>query len=194
MINYFYECISSRLIVTDKIVISKIHLVRHVKVMLDRDLAELYGVTTGNLNKAVKRNPGRFPKDFMIQLTVEEVKNLIFQNGISSWGGIRKMPYAFTEQGVAVLSSVLKSERAIVANIHIIRVFTRMRQILLSHKDILVKLEELEKRILMQDGRQKQHEREMRMIFNALKELINPNVGPMRKIGFKRKEEEHSHV
>ena len=100
------------------------------------------------------------------------------------------MPYAFTEQGVAMLSSVLKSDRAIAANIHIIRIFTRMRQMLLAHKDILVKLQELEKRILMQDGRLTKHEREMQMIFTALKELINPTVRPMRKIGFKRKEEE----
>jgi hypothetical protein len=179
-------------VVTDEIVISKIHLIRHNKVMLDRDLAELYGVTTGNLNKAVKRNLDRFPEDFMFQLAADEFKNLIFRNGISRWGGTRKMPYAFTEQGVAMLSSVLKSDRAIAANIHIIRVFTRMRQMLLAHKDILIKLEELEKRILMQDGRLKKHESEMRMIFTALKELINPNGGPMRKIGFKRKEEEHS--
>ncbi len=152
VINYFYGYISSRLIVTDEIVISKIHFVRYVKVMLDRDLSELYGVTTGNLNKAVKRNLSRFPEDFMFQLAEDEFKNLIFHPGISSWGGTGKMLYAFTEQGVAMLSSVLKSERAIAANIHIIRVFTRMRQLLLTHKDILVKLEELEKRTLLHDG------------------------------------------
>ena len=101
------------------------------------------------------------------------------------------MPYAFTEQGVAMLSSVLRSAQAIAANIHIIRVFTRMRQMLLAHKEILLKLEKLEKQILMHDGRLKQHESEMRMIFTALKELINPSVGKMRKIGFKRKEKEH---
>ena len=88
--------------------------------MLDRDLAELYGVTPGNLNKAVKRNLSRFPEDFMFQLAEDEFKNLLFHSGISSWGGTRKMPYTFTEQGVAMLSSVLKSDRAIAANIHIL--------------------------------------------------------------------------
>lgn len=112
----------------------KIYLIRNQKVMLDRDLAGLYDVTTGNLNKAVKRNSLRFPEDFMFQLTEKEFKDLIFQNGTSSWGGTRKLPYAFTEQGVAMLSSVLKSERAILVNIHIIRVFTRMRELLLTHK------------------------------------------------------------
>ena len=100
------------------------------------------------------------------------------------------MPYAFTEQGVAMLSSVLKSERAIAANIHIIRVFSRMRQMLLEHKDILIKLEALEKRMVMQDGKLKMHENEIKMIFTALKQLINPKIEPIRKIGFKRKEEE----
>jgi hypothetical protein len=91
---------------------SRIHFIRNKKVMLDRDLAELYGVTTGNFNKAVKRNLKRFPDDFIFQLSVEELKNLIFQNGRSSWGGTRKLPYAFTENGVAMLSGVLNSDRA----------------------------------------------------------------------------------
>ena len=109
------------------------------KIMLDKDLAGLYGVTTGNLNKAVKRNPKRFPDDFMFQLTKEEFKNLIFQIGISSWGGTRKMPHAFTEQGVAMLSSVLNSDTAIEVNIRIIRIFSKLREMLLTHKDILLK-------------------------------------------------------
>jgi len=95
----------------DETIISKIYLVRDKKIMLDRDLAELYGVTTGNLNKAVKRNLKRFPDDFMLQLTEEEFKNLIFQNGISKWGGTRKMPFAFTEQGVAMLSFLSSRQR-----------------------------------------------------------------------------------
>ncbi|HEX9509209.1 MAG TPA: ORF6N domain-containing protein [Puia sp.] len=95
--------------VPDEVIINKIYFVRGKKVMLDRDLAELYNVTTGNLNKAVKRNKKRFPDDFMFQLTEDEFKNLIFQNGTSSWGGTRKMPYAFTEQGVAMLSGVLEA-------------------------------------------------------------------------------------
>jgi len=101
------------------------------------------------------------------------------------------MPHAFTEQGVAMLSSVLKSERAIATNIHIIRVFTRMKQIALEHKDILLKLEQLERRILLQDGKLKKHDHEMRTILTALRELINPTAESMRKIGFRQKEEEH---
>ncbi len=111
---------SKNVVLRDEAVISKIYLIRGQKVMLDRDLAELYNVTTSNLNKAVKRNVLRFPEDFMFQLTETEFKNLIFQNGTSSWGGVRKFPYAFTEQGVAMLSGVLSSERAVLVNIHII--------------------------------------------------------------------------
>ncbi|HEY1062369.1 MAG TPA: ORF6N domain-containing protein [Daejeonella sp.] len=95
---------SNTALITDEVVISKIYIIRNTKVMLDKDLAELYQVTTGNLNKSVNRNKSRFPEDFMFQLYEEEFKNLIFQIGISSWGGTRKLPYAFTEQGVAMLS------------------------------------------------------------------------------------------
>ncbi|MGC9344426.1 MAG: ORF6N domain-containing protein, partial [Bacteroidales bacterium] len=114
--------------IPDEIITSKIYLIRNKKVMLDEDLAELYGVTTGNLNKAVKRNIARFPDDFMFQLTKEEYDNLLFQIGRSSWGGRRTPPNAFSEQGVAMLSGVLNSERAIKVNIKIMRVFTRMRE------------------------------------------------------------------
>ena len=103
---------TNHLAIPDEIITSKIYLIRDKKVMLDEDLAELYGVTTGNLNKAVNRNIARFPEDFMFLLTKEELDNLIFQFGTSSWGGRRKPPYAFTEQGVAMLSGVLHSERA----------------------------------------------------------------------------------
>lgn len=114
--------------------------------MLDEDLAELYGVTTGNLNKAVKRNISRFPADFMFQLTKAEFNDLVFQIGRSSWGGRRIPPYAFTELGVAMLSGVLTSEVAIRVNIQIMRVFVRMRTISDSHNAILKKLEYLEKK------------------------------------------------
>jgi ORF6N domain len=99
------------IMIPDEVIINKIHFITGKKIMLDRDLAGLYDVTTGNLNKAVKRNLKRFPEDFMFQLSEEEFKDLIFQNGISSWGGTRKPPYAFTEQGVAMLSGVLSSEQ-----------------------------------------------------------------------------------
>ena len=171
--------------IADEIVINKIHFIRKQKVMLDKDLAELYNVTTGNLNKAVKRNLDRFPEDFMFQLTDKEFKDLIFHFGISSqpsggkgWGGTRKMPFAFTEQGVAMLSSVLNSERAVLVNIHIIRVFTRMREMLSTHKDVLLKLEQLERKVVRQDD-------DIKLIFDYLKELLNPKTEPMRMIGFK---------
>lgn len=127
------------------IVENKIYEIRGQKVMLDFDLAEMYEVTTGNFNKAVKRNIERFPDRFMFQLNNNEF-NLIFQNGISSWGGTRKMPYAFTEQGVAMLSGILKSARAVQVSINIMDAFVRMRQYLLSHAP-KQELEELRERI-----------------------------------------------
>jgi phage regulator Rha-like protein len=175
--------VAKDLAISDEAVISKIYLIRGYKVILDRDLAELYDVSTGNLNKAVKRNLLRFPKDFMFQLSEKEFKDLIFQNGTSSWGGTRKLPYAFTEQGVAMLSSVLNSERAVLMNIHIIRVFTRMREMLSTHKDVLLKLEQLERKVVRQDD-------DIKLIFDYLKELLNPKMEPLRKIGFKRKGED----
>lgn len=183
---------SKALVITDETVISKIYLIRGKKVMMDRDLAEMYGVETRILNQAVKRNEKRFPEDFMFQLTDKELIEWKSQVRISSKEkmGLRKLPLVFTEQGVAMLSSVLNSETAIEVNIGIIRVFTRMREMLFTHKDILLKLEQLEKQVLKQDGQVKKHEREMQMIFTALKELLNPKTEPMRKIGFKHKKED----
>jgi ORF6N domain len=172
----------------EEAIISKIYLIRGKKVMLDRDLAELYGVETRVLNQAVRRNEKRFPDDFMFQLTEGEIKNLISQNVTSSWGGVRKPPLAFTEQGVAMLSSVLNSETAIEVNIQIIRIFTRMRQLLLTHKDILIKLEKLEKKMLKQNTRIKQSEEDIQVIFAALKELLNPSE-PRPRVGFRRSDE-----
>jgi phage regulator Rha-like protein len=171
--------------VADEAIINKIYFLRDKKVMMDRDLAELYDVTTGNLNKAVKRNLKRFPDDFMFQLTETEFKNLIFQNGTSSWGGTRKMPFAFTEQGVAMLSGVLNSERAIEVNIRIIRIFTKLREMLLTHKDILLKLEKIEKKLMQQGGRTSKNEEDIELIFSALKKLLNPPNPPREPIGFK---------
>ena len=164
--------------IADEEIVSKIYFVRYKKIMLDKDLAALYNVTTGNLNKAVKRNRKRFPEDFMFQLTEAEFKNLIFQSGTSSWGGTRKMPYGFTEQGVAMLSGVLNSDRAIEVNIRIIRIFTKLREILFTHKDILLKLEQLEKKVTA-------HDENIQMIFSALKQLLNPPKTPRKRIGFK---------
>ena len=155
---------TDKLAIPDEIITSKIYLIRDKKVMLDEDLAELYGVTTGNLNKAVKRNISRFPEDFMFQLTKDEFDNLIFQIGRSSWGGRRTPAYAFAEQGVAMLSGVLSSEVAIKVNIQIMRVFTRMREMLKTHKEILKKLEDLEKKDIEQDEK-------IMLIFEYLKQL-----------------------
>lgn len=130
-------------IIPDETINNKIFLFRKTKVMLDTDLAELYQVETKRLNEQVKRNLTRFPEDFMFQLTNEEWENLKSQNATSSWGGRRKAPFVFTEHGVLMLSSVLNSEKAIGVNIQIVRIFTKMREMLLTHKDILLQLEDM---------------------------------------------------
>lgn len=139
------------LVVPDEIIGSKIYLIRDKKVMLDKDLAELYGVSTGNLNKAVKRNIKRFPDDFMFQLSNQEFDNMKFHFGISSWGGTRKLPYAFTEQGVAMLSGVLNSDRAISVNIQIMRIFSKIREMLTDNLSLKLEIEEIKKKIENQD-------------------------------------------
>lgn len=147
--------------------------------MLDFDLAELYGTETKQLKRSVRRNPLRFPPDFMFELSQEEVEILRCQNGTSSWGGSRYLPMAFTEQGVAMLSSVLTTRQAVAVNIQIIRVFTRMKQWVVTQKDILLKLQVLEKTV----GK---HSRDFRLVFAYLRELLNPPRNPMRRIGFKQ--------
>lgn len=146
--------------------------------MLDRDLAEMYGVEVKRLNQAVKRNNSRFPEDFMFQLDHNEFKNLKSQIVTSSWGGIRKLPYAFTEQGVAMLSSVLNSETAIQVNIQIIRLFTKMKQLILDNKDLWMKIEKIEQHLLKNDE-------EIRTIFAYLKKLLIQENKPRNPIGFK---------
>jgi hypothetical protein len=143
--------------------------------MLDKDMSGLYGIGTRNLNKAVKRNPDRFPEDFMFQLTKEEFENLMFHFGTSSWGGTRKLPYAFTEQGVAMLSSVLNSKRAIAVNIQIMRAFIKLKEVLLTHKELAVKLEALEKKYA-------NHDKKIKYIFEAIKQLLEPPKVEERKI------------
>jgi hypothetical protein len=134
-------------ILEEEKILNKIYFVRDEKVMLDKDLAAMYGVETRILNQAIKRNSKRFPKDFMFQLSKKEFDNLISQNVISSWGGLRKLPFMFTEQGVAMLSSVLNSDIAIEVNIKIIRVFCKLRQYAATHKEILIQLAKLEKEV-----------------------------------------------
>lgn len=158
-------------------------LLRGQKVLLDSDLAELYGVTTGNLNKAVKRNLTRFPSDFMFQLSAEEAQSLIFQSGISKpkvRGGRRTPPYAFTEQGVAMLSSVLHSDQAVAVNIEIMRAFVRLREILSSHTDLARRLDELEQK----------YDAQFRAVFDAIRQLMIPPDTPNKgRIGFHAHEE-----
>lgn len=172
--------------ITDETVINKIYLIRGKKVMLDRDLSEMYGVDTSQLKRQVKRNIDRFPEDFMFEMNKEELNDWRSQFGISNEDkmGLRYAPFCFTEQGVAMLSSVLNSKTAIEVNIQIIRIFTRMREVLLSHKDVLIKLEQLERKILKQDQRADKQEDNIEMIFNTLKQLINPSQDPREPIGF----------
>ena len=151
-----------------KSVEKNIFLVSNHKVMLDSDLAKLYGVPTKVLVQAVRRNKNRFPGDFMFQLTQQEIANLRSQFVTSSWGGRRYRPYAFTEQGVAMLSSVLKSERAIQVNIAIMRAFVRLRQMVSTHKALTEKLAELEKRIA-------RHDNDVHVIFRSIYELADPS-------------------
>jgi hypothetical protein len=155
----------------------RIFLARGQKVMVDSDLASLYGVTTGNLNLAVKRNPGRFPEDFMFQLTPEELSNLILQTARSSWGGRRRQPYVFTEHGVAMLSSVLRSERAVQMNILIVRAFVRIRELVASQKDLAHRVEKLEEM-------QERHESVIGMLADDIEELRTVEVPAKRPIGF----------
>jgi len=187
----------NELMIPDELVINKIYHVRGQKVMFDFDLAELYGVETRSLNQSVKRNDSRFPGDFMFRLSKKEWESLRSQIVISSGKsnssqfvmsskkhrGTVYLPYVFTEQGVAMLSSVLKSETAIRVNIQIIRIFTRMREMIMNHKDILLQLEKIEKKLAG-------HDEDITLIFQYLKQLLNPPQPPRRKIGFKREDEQ----
>lgn len=164
---------------------SKIYEIRGFRVILDKDLAEMYEVTTSNLNKAVKRNINRFPEDFMFQLTKEEF-NLIFQNGISSWGGTRKPPYAFTEHGVAMLAGLLNSEKAISVNIQIVRAFVAMRQYLLNSTPSPL-LKELKDRIEALEDITEENEEKFDEIYLVLAQLAQKNKQnnkPRNPIGF----------
>jgi hypothetical protein len=156
----------------------KIYVIRDQKVLLDMDLAELYGVETKQLKQAVKRNSERFPEDFMFVLTSKEFTNLRSQFVTSSWGGTRYPPMVFTEQGVSMLSSVLNNPRAIAINIQIMRVFVKMRQMITSYKDLLEKIEKLE----ASDLEQNKH---IRNIYNLIKELLEPSVKNPKPIGFR---------
>ena len=173
----------SREVVPIRQIAQSIYLVRGQRVMLSQDLAILYGVAVKVLNQAVKRNAVRFPADFVFQLKAEELANLKSQFVTSSWGGPRRArPYAFTEQGVAMLSSVLKSERAVKVNIAIMRAFVKLRQTLETNRELAQKFEELEKRV----GK---HDKEIAAIIDAIRQLMAPPEKPKREIGFHVREQ-----
>ena len=158
-----------------EVIEQKILLIKGQKVMLDSDLAALYGVTTKRLNEQVRRNVKRFPADFMYQLSREELESLKSHFATSSsWGGRRTLPLVFTEQGIAMLSSVLNSDRAIEVNIQIMRTFVKLREMMSSHKDLARKLAELEKKY---DG-------QFQIVFEAIRQLIAVEEKPKRKIGY----------
>ncbi len=167
---------NNELIVPMTLIEEKIYMLRGQKVMIDRDLAQLYGVSTMVLNQAVKRNIERFPKDFMFKLSLIEAKNLISQFVISSsYGGIRKNPSVFTELGVAMLSSVLRSPRAIAVNIQIMRTFSRLREMLAENDDLRRKVEAIEK----------QYDENFKIVFDAIRNMIADDAAGKSEIGFR---------
>lgn len=164
--------------VSEEIIVEKIYIIHGQKVMLDKDLTEMYGVEVKRLNEATRTNLTRFPKDFMFQLTQDEWNNLKSQIATSSWGGIRKLPYTFTEQGVAMLSSVLNSEIAIQVNIQIIRLFTKMKQMILDNKYLWMKMEKIEQHVIHYDE-------EIKKVFAYLKKLLIQESKPRNPIGIR---------
>jgi len=163
----------------DELIVNKIYYSRKQKIMLDRDLAELYGVQAIRLREQVKRNIDRFPSNFMFQLTAKEVEGLVSQNAIPSkqqLGGY--LPYAFTEHGVLMLASVLKSKQALEVSISVIEIFVKMREMLSTNKDILLKMQQMEKKLTG-------HDEDIKLIFEALKQLLTPPQEPRQRIGFK---------
>src|SRR5882672_580691 len=164
-------------------VINKIHYIRKEKVMLDKDLAELYGIRAIRLREQVKRNIERFPSNFMFQLTPKEVESMVSQIAIPSrqqLGG--HLPYAFTEHGVLMLGCILKSEKAIQVSIRVIEIFVKMREMLSSHNDILAKLQKVDRKLAS-------HDEEIQLIFEYLKKLFNPTKETRPRLGFKRNNE-----
>lgn len=170
-------------VISSKLIDHQIFLIRGQKVMLDFHLAELYGVETKTLNKAVSRNLNRFPEDFTFQLTSEEWNSLRFQFGTSKSGrgGRRYLPFAFTEHGTIMLASVLNSQRAVEASVYVVRAFVRLREVLTSHKDLAQKLKELESKF---EG----HDEQIKDIIEAINQLLMPPEKPKRQIGFQVKE------
>jgi hypothetical protein len=167
-------------VIPDEIILNQIYHLRGLKVMLDIDLSKLYGVETRRLNEQVKRNKERFPEDFMFQLTQNEVEILMSQFATSSWGGIRKFPYAFTEHGVLMLSSVLNSPKAIQVNIQIMRIFTNFRKLLYDNTELRLEIETIKKTL-------KNHNENIEVVFRYLDELLEKKEKPVsrKQIGYK---------
>lgn len=179
-----FMAMSATVLPPDEVMMNKIYFIRGRKVMLDKDLAVLYEVRPIRLREQVRRNIDRFPENFMIQLTDDESDNMVSQNAIpskKSLGGHR--PLAFTEHGVLMLANVLKSERAITVSLRLIEIFVKMREMLSAHKDILLKLEQLESQVT-------QNSEDIKLIFDTIKLLVSPPQTPRPRIGFKRKDEE----
>jgi hypothetical protein len=168
-------------VISDETISNKIYIIRNQKVMLDNDLALLYGVETKRLNEQVKRNETRFPLDFMFQLTELEFKNLKSQTATSSWGGTRKLPFAFTEHGVLMLSSVLKSDKAIQTNIQIMRIFTKVRQLYLDTTELKIDILQIQKKL-------ENHDKNIELVFSYLDELNDKKENEIErvKIGYKK--------
>lgn len=168
-------------LLSEETIANKIYFIRNQKVMLDADLSELYSIETKRLNEQVKRNISRFPEDFMFQLTELEFQNLKSQIATSSWGGTRKLPYAFTEHGVLMLSSVLKSNKAIQVNIQIMRIFTKVRQMLLDTTELKIDILQIQKKL-------ENHDKNIELVFSYLDELTEKkeNEPPRPTIGYKK--------
>jgi len=163
-------------------IISQIYFIRGRKVMFDSDLARIYGVETRILNQAVKRNANRFPIDFMFQLTQEELSDLMSQIVISSWGGRRKLPFAFTEHGALMLASILNSPSAIAASIYVVRAFVKLREVLSMHQELSEKISDLERRTF---EKLDEHSDQLLLVFQALRELVYQKQEPREPVGFK---------
>jgi len=163
-------------------IISQIYFIRGRKVMIDSDLARIYGVETRVLNQAVKRNTDRFPIDFMFQLTQEELSDLISQFVISSWGGRRKLPFVFTEHGALMLASVLNSPTAIAASIYVVRAFVKLREVLSMHQELSEKISDLERRTF---EKLDEHSDQLLLVFQALRELVYQKQELREPVGFK---------
>ena len=186
--KYKYEKMAKILrksfLIPDEVVMNKILLIRGKKVMIDNDIAALYGVSTKRLNEQVKRNKKRFPEDFMFQLSPDEKDEVVANcDHLNNLKYSPNLPYVFTEHGAVMLASVLNSDRAIEVNIQIVRIFTKIREVILTNNDILLKLERLEHKV-------SDHDENIQMIFKAIRQLLNPPAEPRRKNGFRRNEED----